>query len=102
MPPLDLCTKCGHYETSHRQRDVRMYALDECNVSSCCCVKYSRNKKYIDKFTDQGIPKILSEEEKSEYAVNFIEIYEGLKCGARSRLEKKAIEQMKLESKIKC
>ena len=99
MPPLDLCTKCRHYETSHRQRDVRMYALDECNVSSCCCIKYSRNKKYIDKFTDQGIPKILSEDGKADYAINRIEIYEGLKCGARTRLEKNAIEQMKLESK---
>lgn len=99
MPPLDLCTKCGHYEKSHRQRDVRMYALDECNRSSCFCIKYSINKKYIGKFTEQGIPKILSEDEKSDYAINRIEIYEGLKCGARNRLEKKALDLMKEYSK---
>ena|SRR3972149_4876423 len=97
MPPLDLCTKCKHYEAWHRQRDVRNYALDECGKSGCFCLKYSRNKKYINKFTDQGIPKILSEDEKSDYAINRIEIFEGLNCGARRRLEKKALEQMKLE-----
>lgn len=58
----DRCTKCDHKEPFHRQRDIRMWALDECNLSGCFCIKYSSNKKFIGKFSDQGTPKNVSEE----------------------------------------
>ena len=67
MARLDRCTKCNHYEAVHRQRDIRIWALDKCNVSTCYCYYYSSNKKFIGKFTSQGIPLILSDEEQSRY-----------------------------------
>ncbi len=63
----DKCTKCGHKEPFHRQRDVRMWALDECNLFNCYCNKYSSNKKFIGKFTRQGVPLVLSEELQSQF-----------------------------------
>lgn len=71
MARLDRCTKCNHYEATHRQRDVRNYALDECNLSGCFCTKYSSNKKFIGLFTQQGIPKNLSDEEKGWFAFDW-------------------------------
>lgn len=63
----DKCTKCDHKEPFHRQRDVRMWALDECNLSGCFCVKYSSNKKFIGKFDKQGIPLVISEDLQSRF-----------------------------------
>ncbi len=64
---LDKCTKCNDEEFAHRQRDVRMWALDECNISSCYCVKFSSNKKFIGKFTHQGIPLGLTKKLQSQF-----------------------------------
>ena len=85
---LDCCTKCGHYEAFHRQRYVRMWALDECTMS-CFCIKFSSNKKFIGKFTKQGIPKNLTDEEQSRFAWDH---------WSRKPLEAKAINELRSQS----
>lgn len=86
---LDACTKCGHYEAFHRQRDVRMWALDECTMSTCYCIKFSSSKKFIGKFTKQGIPKSLTDKEQSRFAFDH---------WSRESLEAKAINELRSQS----
>ena len=86
MTRLDKCTKCDHAECFHRQRDVRMWALDECNISTCYCYKFSSNKKFIDKFTRQGIPLVLPKDEQSRYVWDIM---------SRMKLHDKALSLLK-------
>lgn len=69
----DKCTKCGHSEYAHRQRDVRIWALDECASTNCYCQLFSSSKKLIDKYTRQGIPKNLIEDEHDLWFIDILQ-----------------------------